>query len=203
MMHAISSRLLVMDSPHGRLDSFVARCLVQIAIIDSFKASSQILRTHKRHDNNVSVNATHEDTHHFPVLVALGFAFRWERKAGSKGGFDGRGGGGSEVAELVGSSYYEGAERAWRELHEMDGDHTPGTLDAELLEEGSGNNGFAAGVGVRVEQGASDNRDENNGEAATEDLGAVANDSAAGHGTEIGDYLSYGHGIGAEAVLVG
>jgi len=202
-MDTVSSHLLVMDSPHGRLNSFVTRCLVQIAIINSFEASSQILRTHKRHDNNVSVNATHEDTHHLPVLVALGFAFRWEREAGSESGFDGRGGGGSEVAELVGSSYYESAKGARRELHEMDGDYAPCTLDAELLEEGSGDNGFAAGVGVRVEQGAPDNGDENNGEAATEDLGAVADDCTASHGAEICDYLSYGHGIGAEAVLVG
>lgn len=85
----------------------------------------------------------------------------------------------------------------------MNGDHAPGALDAKLLEEGGGDNGFTAGVGVGVEQGASDDRDEDYGEAATEDLGAVADDCAAGHGAEIGDYLSYGHGVGAEAVLVG
>jgi hypothetical protein len=52
----------------------------------------------------------------------------------------------------------------------MDGDYAPGTLDAELFEEGGGDDGFAAGEGVRIEQDATDEGDDDDGEAAPEDL---------------------------------
>lgn len=53
----------------------------------------------------------------------------------------------------------------------MDWNHAPGALDGKLLEEGGGYDGFATGEGVGVYKGAADNGDENNGEAAAEDLG--------------------------------
>lgn len=85
----------------------------------------------------------------------------------------------------------------------MDGDYAPCALHAELLEEGGRDDGFATGVGVRVQQGTADDRDEDYGEAAAEDLGGVADHGTAGHGAEVCDYLGYGHGVGAEVVLVG
>lgn len=63
-----------------------------------------------------------------------------------------------------------GAEGAGRELHQVDGDDAPGTLDAELLEEGGGDDGCAAGEGVGIEQDAADEGDDDDGEAAPEDL---------------------------------
>lgn len=42
----------------------------------------------------------------------------------------------------------------------MDWDNAPGTLDAELLEEGGGNDGFAGGERVRVEECAADDGNE-------------------------------------------
>ena len=52
----------------------------------------------------------------------------------------------------------------------MDWDNAPGPLNAKLLEECSGDDGLAAGERVRVEQKATDERYDNNGEAAPEDL---------------------------------
>lgn len=53
----------------------------------------------------------------------------------------------------------------------MDGDDAPSALDAELLEEGGGYNPFGGSEAVRVEEGATDDGDEDYGEAAAEDLG--------------------------------
>jgi len=52
----------------------------------------------------------------------------------------------------------------------VDGDDAPGTLDAELLEEGGGDDGCAAGEGVGIEQDGADEGDDDDGEAAPEDL---------------------------------
>ena len=77
---------------------------------------------------------------------------------------------------MVGCSDYEGAEGAWRELHEVDGDYTPSALNTELFEEGSCDDGVGRGEGVWVEEGATDDGYEDDGESATEDLRAVSND---------------------------
>ena len=84
----------------------------------------------------------------------------------------------------------------------MDGNHAPGALDAELFEEGGGGDRVAAGEGVGVEEAAADDADEDDAEASSEDLGAVPDYGAAGHGAEVGDHLRDGHGVGAEFVLV-
>jgi len=52
----------------------------------------------------------------------------------------------------------------------MDWDYAPGTLDAELFEEGGGDHGFTAGEGVRIEQDTADKGDDDDGETAPEDL---------------------------------
>ena len=64
----------------------------------------------------------------------------------------------------------------------MDGNDAPSSLDAELLEEGGGDDVLAADEGVWVEEGAADDGDEDDAEAATKDLAGVADDGPAGHG---------------------
>jgi len=104
---------------------------------------------------------------------------------------------------LVGGTHDEGAEGSRGELHQVDRDHAPGALDAELLEEGGGDDGVAGGVSVWIQKRAADDRDEDYGEAAAEDLRAVPDYGAARHGAEVRYYLRDGHGVRAEIVLIG
>lgn len=84
----------------------------------------------------------------------------------------------------------------------MDRDDSPRTLDAELLEEGGGNDGVRGREGVGIEERAADHADEDDGESPTEYLRAVADHSSASHSAKVCDDLGYGYGIGAEIVLV-
>lgn len=84
----------------------------------------------------------------------------------------------------------------------MDWDHTPCALDAELLEEGRGDDGFGAGECVRVEECPSDDADEDDAEAAAEYLGAVSDRGAARHRSKIGNHLRHCHCVGGEFELV-
>lgn len=54
----------------------------------------------------------------------------------------------------------------------MNGDNTPGSLHAELLEECSGHDALAGGEAVRIEEETANYGHDNNRKAATEDLGA-------------------------------
>ena len=85
----------------------------------------------------------------------------------------------------------------------MNWNDSPRALHAELLEEGGGDDGVRGGEGIRIEQGAADDAHNDDAEAAAEDLAAVADQSAAGHGTEIGDDLRDSDSVGAEAELIG
>ena len=78
----------------------------------------------------------------------------------------------------------------------MNGNDTPCSLDAELFEEGSGHDLLAADKGIRVDEGAAEDGNDNNAEPTAEDLGAVTDNSAAGHGTEVGDDLGHSYGVG-------
>ena len=84
----------------------------------------------------------------------------------------------------------------------MDWNHAPGTLDAKLLEEGCGDDAFALDKGVRVQERAPDDADEDDAESAAEDLGAIPNCRAATHGTEISNDLCHGHGVRGEKELI-
>lgn len=84
----------------------------------------------------------------------------------------------------------------------MDWNHSPGALDAELLEEGCGDDGFGGCECVRVEEGAADYTNEDDAETTAKDLGAIPDHGASGHGSKVGNDLSYGYGVGREAVLV-
>lgn len=84
----------------------------------------------------------------------------------------------------------------------MDWDDTPSTLDAELLEECSGDDSFGTGETVRVEQCAADDAHDNDAKAASEDLGRIADYRATANSSEIGNDLGNCNSIGREIVLV-
>ena len=125
-----------------------------------------------------------------------------KRELLADGGLDGRAGGRHEVTELVTGADDEGAEAAGGQLHEVDGDDAPGALDAELLEEGCGDDCVAAGEGVGVEQRAAEDAHDDDAQPPAEDGRAVADERAARHGAEIGNDLGDGDTVGAEVVLV-
>src|ERR1700733_4508338 len=84
--------------------------------------------------------------------------------------------GGDQVAELIGEAGKGGAHGAGRELAEVGGDHTPGSLNHELHEEGSASQ-RERGTRERVE------RDHGEGEQGGGDDGALAAE-ALGQSTE-------------------
>lgn len=138
----------------------------------------------------------------FAIIVALDRSLRRQGEALADGGFDGGASGGNQVPQLVTGAHDKGPEGPRGELHKMDGDDAPGTLDAELFEKGGGHDFLVADEGVRVEKEAADDGDDDDGETAAEDLAAVAYDCAAGHGAEVGDDLGDRDGGGGEVVLV-
>lgn len=146
---------------------------------------------------------TQKDADDQSVVVASGLALRWQREALTNGGFDGRRCRGNQVSELVGSTDDEGTEGTWGQLHKVNWNNTPGTLDAELLEEGGGDDGLAGGEGVWVEESTTNDGDNDDTEATTESLRKVTDSSTTGHGTEVCNDLSDGDGVGREVVLVG
>lgn len=85
----------------------------------------------------------------------------------------------------------------------MDGDDTPGTLNAELLEEGGSHESGGGCEGVWVQQGSTNDADENDGKPAAEDLRTVSDHGTAGHSTQVRHNLGHGYSIGGEIVLIG
>ena len=63
----------------------------------------------------------------------------------------------------------------------MDWYDAPCTLYAELFEEGCSDDLMAAGEGIWIEQGTTNDGDEDDGEATAENLGRVADDCTACH----------------------
>ena len=84
----------------------------------------------------------------------------------------------------------------------MDWDHAPCALHTKLLKVGRGHDLFVANEAIRVQYCTTDDRDEDNREAASEDLGGVPDEGTARHSAEISDHLCDGDGIGGEVVLV-
>ena len=103
---------------------------------------------------------------------------------------------------MVGSANDECSETARGELHQMDRDHAPSALDAELFEESGRDHSLAAGECVRVEQSSTDDGYEDDAEPSTKDLGRVSDDRSACHGSQIGNHLSHSHSIWRELELI-
>jgi len=85
----------------------------------------------------------------------------------------------------------------------MDWDYAPSTLDTKLFEEGSSHNTLVRNEGIRVQQRAPKDTDGDDAESAAEDLATITNGGAAGYGTQVGDDLRHGDGVGGEEILVG
>ena len=179
-----------------------ARHSSHVLISSDVKVPAAVLRAHEREQDYIGIHAAHEDADDQAVLVPRDLALRRERELLADGGLNGRAGGRHEVAELVAGADDEGAEAAGGQLHEVDGYDAPGALDAELLEEGCGDDGVAAGEGVGVEQRAAEDAHDNDAQPATEDGGTVADECAACHSAEVGNDLSDGDTVGTEVVLV-
>ncbi len=178
-----------------------------IPIMSNIHTPPPPLGPNEGQDDHIHIHAGHEDANHLPIVVALDLgAFgdlgrELEPLAG--GGFDGGGGRADEIAELVSGSHDEGSKGPGGEFHEVDWNHAPCALDAELLEEGGGGDVVVSDKGVWVEEETANDGHGDDAEPSAEDLGAVTNHRAAGHGAEVSDDLSDGDGVGAEVELVG
>lgn len=149
--HPHTRALLIMYPAHRRLDSIVTRGLGNILILADLEAPLQVLRADEGQDDDVDVHAAQEDANHLAVLVALrAVGLGGQRELAADGRLDGGRGGRDKIAKLIGGAHDEGAEGARAELHEVDGDDAPRALDAELLEEGGGNDGVRRGECVGV-----------------------------------------------------
>lgn len=206
MLAVGSNRLLLslaLATTLGGGDGIPTGGLLGVGVVDHVKVAAQVLGSDKGEDNDVDVDAGHEDGNDLAVVVALlHLERRGQGEALADAGLDGGRGRGDEVAELVRGADDKGAERTGRQLHEVDGDDAPGALDAELLEKGGGHDGVGADKGVRVEEGATDDAAADDAEAAADGLGEEADDGAAGHGAEVGDDLGNGDLVGREVELV-
>lgn len=167
------------------------------------KVPTQTLRTSERQQNRIRKDAPHENANDLAVIVAVGHRLgRRQREALADSRLDGRTRRGDQVTQLVGGTDDKGADGTGREFHEVNGDHAPGALYHELLEEGGGHDGFVFDEGVGVEEGAADDADDDYGEAAAEDLTGPAAEGAAGEGAEVGDDLGDCDAVLGEIELV-
>lgn len=104
---------------------------------------------------------------------------------------------------MVGCANDKGAEAAWCELQEMDGDDPPGALDEELLEEGHCSNSWSVDMGIRVQERASGKTGDDDGEPPAQHLAAIPCDGTAKNSTGIGNDLCHSDFVGREAMLAG
>jgi len=138
---------------------------------------------------------------HFAIIVSGSLAQGWKGVVFSNGCLDGRTCTTSQVSKLIRSSHNESPETAGTELAEVDRNDAPGSLDAELFEEGGGDDAVIADEAVRIQQGATNNTDKDDTEPTSEDGTAISNDCASEHCAEIGDNLCDGYLVRGEAVL--
>lgn len=129
-----------------------------VVVEGDVEALAQLLGAKKGQENDVGVDAAHEDANDLAVVVAgNALCGGRQREALADAGLDGGRRGGDEVAQLVGGADDKGPEGAGGQLHQVDGNDAPGALDAELLEEGGGHDGGVVHESVWVEQAAADN----------------------------------------------
>lgn len=175
-----------------------------VVVVSDVEALAQLLGTQKGQENDVGVDAAHEDADDLAVVVA-GNALCGGRQGEllADAGLDGGRRRGDEVAQLVGRADDKGPKGTGRQLHQVDGDDAPGALDAELLEEGGGHDGGVVDKRVGVEQGAADNAAADDAEATADGLAQETNKRSSSHGAQVSHNLRDGDFVGAEAELVG
>lgn len=100
--------------------------------LTSSHRSILVFRSKESQKDHVGECTSHENRDNGSVLVPLDglavFVDWWEREALANPGFDGRACRRDQVAELVRRSDHEGSEAAGTQFHEMDGNHTPGSV---------------------------------------------------------------------------
>ncbi|KAJ8525015.1 hypothetical protein ON010_g16101 [Phytophthora cinnamomi] len=179
------------------------RGLLQVAVVGDVELLAACLGAEEREQHQVRVDDRHEDADDLSVLVAAR-ALRGGRKRVvlAETRLDRRRSGRDEVTQLVGSSDDERAVRRGRQLHEMDRDDAPRSLDAELLEEGGDHDLGVVRVAVRVQQRRADAGHDDDAEAAAENLRVVPDQGATRDGAEVGDHLRHGDLVSRELELV-
>lgn len=175
-----------------------------VVVVSDVEALAQLLWAKESQDNDVGVDAAHEDADDLAVVVA-GNALCGGRQgeALANTGLNGGRRRGDEVAQLVGRADDKGPESTGRQLHQVDGDDSPGALDAELLEEGGGHDGGIVHESVWVEQRAADNAAADDAESTADGLTQETNNRSTSHGAQVGHNLRDGDLVGAEVELVG
>jgi hypothetical protein len=197
MLDAISILRILTLLLEGR-----AKRLCSVLIVDNSHITTLELGSDDSKNNNISVDASKEDTDDLSVVVALSLVKRRQRELLADLGFNGGTCAGCKVAKLVSGTDNKGSESARRQLHEMDGDDTPSTLDAELLEESSCDDGLGRGEGVGVKEGTTDDASHDDSKTATEDGRAVTHGGSSSDSTKVSNNLSDGDRVGVELVLV-
>jgi hypothetical protein len=175
----------------------------QILIGLDIEVGAAILRAHNRQYNSVQVHTAHEDGNNKPIVVPRLVPVRWQRESLTQRRLDGRTSRRCQIAQLITGAHHKRPEAAGAKFHQVNGNHAPRTLDAELLEKRSGNDALVGHKGVGVQDGASEHAHDDDAEPTADDGGCVAHDGAAGHGAEVGDDLGDGDGVGGEVVLAG
>src|SRR4051794_28188967 len=97
---------------------------LQISIMLSIKVPPQSLRPNKSNKNNISKNTPHKNTNHLPILIAM--LRRLSRRQGeplTNSRLNSRTSRGNKISKLVSRSNSERADRAGRQLHQVDGDY--------------------------------------------------------------------------------
>lgn len=182
------------------------RHLRHIRIMLNIQISASPFRSHEGEQNHISVHRSQKDADDLAIVVPLDcFALLDDRSEWvlfTNGRLNCRRSRTRKIAELVRCSDHEGSQAARGKLHQVDWDNAPGALNAELFEECCCDDSFAAGECVGVEQGSADDTDKNDAEAPAEDLAAVPDHGAAGHGAQVCDDLSDRDGVGGELELV-
>lgn len=192
---ALAVLVVVISAARQPAHSFCTHGLLDIlVVVDVGEAATKMLGADECEKQRVGVDTGHEDANDFAVVVALDARLGGgQREVLAQAGLDGGRGRGDEVAELIGGSHDKGAESTGRQLHEMDGDDAPGTLDAELLEKGRRHDGLVPREAVGVQEGGADDAADRDAEAPPYRLAAESHNGTARHGAQIGDDLRHRH----------
>lgn len=178
--------------------------ICDVGILARVERPAQMLRSEEREQNDVRVDAAHENADDGAVVVSLGArGRRRKRESLADGRFNRRTRRRNQVAQLVSSTDDKGPEGTRGQFHQVDGNDSPRTLHTELLEESGRNDTVVGHEGIRIEQCATDDANADDTNPTAEDLRAISNHSATGHGAEVGYNLGDGDIGCAKLVLVG
>ena len=138
--------------------------------MSNIEIPSSVFWSNEGQNDHVYIYASHEDRDDFAVLVSFRFTLRREGEAFANGRLNGRGSGRCKITKLIRGTDDKGSEGSRRKLHQVDRDHTPGPLDAELFKEGSRNDAFVGSETIGVEKNTTEKAHDYDRESATKDL---------------------------------